>query len=130
MLTFEYVYKHNVCHYAFYDVLNTFQGCTVDVHTYAHNCRQTLLHLVNIQTLSLHQCAPHHVSNVHDKFQSCTVGVHTAMMFFKNPKAYLGGCVQCMFTPTHLIADNHYPILLWVYKPSLCTSMLLTMLAM
>ena len=74
-------------------------GCTVDVHTHALNCRQTLPHLFEgLQTVSLHQYAPHYVSNVHGKFQSCAAGVQATTMIYNNPNADLGVCVhtQCM----------------------------------
>ena len=89
---------HNVCHYASYDLTNTFRGCRVDVHTHALNCRQTLPQVaVGVKSISLHHYAPHHDSNVHDNFWSCTDGVQDAMIY-KNPSADLGVCVhtQCM----------------------------------
>ena len=93
-------------------IQDKFQDCTVDIDAYSLNCRQPLPHLVvGVQTVSLHKYAPHHVSNVHDKFQHCTVGVKAATMIYNNPKAYLEVCVQCMFTPTHIIAGNHFPTL-------------------
>ena len=74
-------------------------GCTGDVHFHALNCRQTLLNLVlGVQTVSLQQYAPHHLSNVHDKSQGCAVGVQAATMIYNNHRADLVICVhtQCM----------------------------------
>ena len=61
----------------------------MDVHVHALNCIQTLPHpIVGVQTVSLHQYAPHHVSNVHNKFHSCTVGVQAATMIYNRDINY------------------------------------------
>ena len=81
-----------------------FQGCTVDIHAQAINCRQPLPHLVvGVQTVSLHQYTPHHVSNVHVKFQSCTVGSQATTMIYINPMAHLVICVHTQCMPLHSI---------------------------
>ena len=91
---------HNARHYTPYDVTNMFQGCKVDIHALALNCIQTLTQVtVGVQSVSLHQHAPHHVSNVHDKFCSCIVGVQAATMIYKNPSADLGVCVHTQYMP-------------------------------
>ena len=72
-------------------------GCTGNVHFHALNCKQTLLNLdLGVQTVSLQQYAPHHLSNVH-KSQGCAVGVQAATMIY-NHRADLVICVhtQCM----------------------------------
>ena len=75
-------------------------------HIISNNHYLTLLY-IGVQTISLHQYAPHHVSNVHDKFHSFTDGVQAATKIYNNPKADLGVCAQYMFTYTHFMADNH-----------------------
>ena len=50
--------------------------------------------VVGVKAISLHQYAPYHVSNVHDKFQSCTVCVQAATMIYNNPRADLAVCVH------------------------------------
>ena len=76
----------------------------MDVHANVLNGRQPLPHIVvGIQTVSLHQYAPPHFSNVDDKFQSCTVGVQAATMIYNNPKGQLGVCVHTQCMPLHSI---------------------------
>ena len=61
--------------------------------------RQPLPHVVvGIQSVSLYQYTPHHVSNVHNKFKSCTVGEKASTMIYNNHSADLGVCLhaQCM----------------------------------
>ena len=86
-------------HMMFEHIQDKFWGCKLDIHAHALDCRLPLHYLVvSVQIISLHQYAPHHVSNVHNKFQSCAVGVQAATMIYNNTRAELVMCVhaQCM----------------------------------